>query len=90
MEARCDLVIPCRDEAAALPALLGRVPAGVRVIVVDNGSTRRHRRRGAPPTAPGWWRNRCRATALRYMPDCEAATAVHVAVMDGDGSMNPP
>ena len=34
----CDLVLPCRDEAAALPGLLARVPPGFSVIVVDNGS----------------------------------------------------
>ena len=39
MDLDCDLVIPCRDEAAALPGVLARVPAGMRVVVVDNGST---------------------------------------------------
>jgi dTDP-L-rhamnose 4-epimerase len=34
-----DLILPALDEALALPALLARVPAGVRAIVVDNGST---------------------------------------------------
>jgi glycosyltransferase involved in cell wall biosynthesis len=34
-----DVVLPCRDEAAALPGLLARMPAGYRPIVVDNGST---------------------------------------------------
>jgi glycosyltransferase involved in cell wall biosynthesis len=34
-----DLVLPCLDEEAALPGLLSTVPAGVRPIVVDNGST---------------------------------------------------
>jgi glycosyltransferase involved in cell wall biosynthesis len=32
------LVIPALDEEAALPSTLARVPQGVRVIVVDNGS----------------------------------------------------
>ncbi|AJE83883.1 glycosyltransferase [Streptomyces albus] len=36
---RADLVLPCLDEAEALPWVLGRVPAGWRAIVVDNGST---------------------------------------------------
>lgn len=36
---RADLVLPCLDEAAALPAVLASVPPGWRAIVVDNGST---------------------------------------------------
>lgn len=34
-----DVVLPCLDEAAALPWLLARIPVGFRAIVVDNGST---------------------------------------------------
>jgi len=34
-----DVVLPCRDEAPALPGLLARIPAGFRVILADNGST---------------------------------------------------
>ncbi|MFE2009128.1 glycosyltransferase family 2 protein [Streptomyces sp. NPDC059491] len=33
-----DVVLPCLDEAQALPWVLARVPAGWRAIVVDNGS----------------------------------------------------
>src|SRR4051812_46258599 len=33
-----DVVLPCLDEADALPWVLGRMPAGYRAIVVDNGS----------------------------------------------------
>jgi glycosyltransferase involved in cell wall biosynthesis len=33
-----DVVLPCLDEAAALPWVLGRMPDGYRPIVVDNGS----------------------------------------------------
>ncbi|MEV8019737.1 glycosyltransferase family 2 protein [Streptomyces sp. NPDC086554] len=36
---RADIVLPCLDEAAALPWVLRRIPAGWRAIVVDNGST---------------------------------------------------
>ncbi|MEV0785124.1 glycosyltransferase family 2 protein [Streptomyces sp. NPDC050423] len=36
---RADIVLPCLDEAAALPGVLGAVPRGWRAIVVDNGST---------------------------------------------------
>jgi glycosyltransferase involved in cell wall biosynthesis len=34
-----DLVLPCLDEAQALPWVLTRLPEGCRAIVVDNGST---------------------------------------------------
>lgn len=33
-----DVVLPVLDEAEALPWVLGRLPAGARAIVVDNGS----------------------------------------------------
>ncbi|MET7761058.1 glycosyltransferase family 2 protein [Streptomyces sp. NPDC005336] len=36
---RADVVLPCLDEAAALPWVLERIPDGWRAIVVDNGST---------------------------------------------------
>ncbi|PPS72072.1 putative glycosyltransferase [Streptomyces sp. MH60] len=34
-----DVVLPCLNEAGALPWVLDRVPAGWRALVVDNGST---------------------------------------------------
>ncbi|WP_225828717.1 glycosyltransferase family 2 protein [Streptomyces naphthomycinicus] len=34
-----DVVLPCLDEAEALPWVLARIPAGWRALVVDNGST---------------------------------------------------
>jgi glycosyltransferase involved in cell wall biosynthesis len=34
-----DVVLPCLDEAEALPWVLGRIPPGWRALVVDNGST---------------------------------------------------
>jgi len=33
------VILPCLNEAAALPWILGRMPAGFRPVVVDNGST---------------------------------------------------
>jgi glycosyltransferase involved in cell wall biosynthesis len=39
--ALCDVIVPCRDEGPALPALfhrLGRLPGDFRILVVDNGS----------------------------------------------------
>ncbi|MGH3820468.1 MAG: glycosyltransferase family 2 protein [Pseudonocardiaceae bacterium] len=34
-----DIVLPCLNEAEALPGVLAAIPVGYRVLVVDNGST---------------------------------------------------
>ncbi|MFD3441637.1 glycosyltransferase family 2 protein [Streptomyces sp. NPDC058685] len=39
MNASVDVVLPCLNEAQALPWVLARIPAGWRAIVVDNGSS---------------------------------------------------
>lgn len=39
MRIRTDVVLPCLNEAAALPGVLDALPPDVRAIVVDNGST---------------------------------------------------
>ncbi|KFF59760.1 glycosyltransferase [Cryobacterium sp. MLB-32] len=38
-QTRVDVVLPCLNEAGALPWVLSRLPEGYRAIVVDNGST---------------------------------------------------
>lgn len=82
----CDVVIPCRDEAAALPIVLADVPDGWRVIVVDNGSTdgtaevaRSLGARVVSETSPGY------GSAVHT--GVLASDAEFVAVMDGDASM---
>ncbi|PKH40742.1 Glycosyl transferase family 2 [Nocardioides alpinus] len=84
----CDLVLPCRDEAAALRDLLPRVPDAFSVIVVDNGSrdgtadvARSLGARVVTETTPGY--------GAAVHAGIEAATADYVAVMDGDGSFDP-
>ncbi len=88
MEPVCDLILPCRDEAAALTGLLPRVPEAFAVTVVDNGS-----RDGTGATA-----ERLGAIVVRE-PVPGYGAAVHagllaasrefVAFMDGDGSFDP-
>jgi glycosyltransferase involved in cell wall biosynthesis len=84
----CDLVLPCRDEAAALRVLLPRVPCELRVIVVDNGSGD-----GTAAVARGLGALVVSEPRPGYGAAVHtgvlAATAEHVAVMDGDGSFDP-
>ena len=83
-----DLILPCRDEGAALRTLLPRVPAELSVIVVDNGSSddtaEVARSFGATVVVeprPGY--------GAAVHAGLEAATADLVAFMDGDGSFDP-
>lgn len=88
MPHRCDLVLPCRDEARALQALLGRVPEGFAVIVVDNGSVD-----GTGEVAEAWGARVVAEPKPGYGAAVHAgllaATHEYVAVMDGDGSFDP-
>ncbi|MCB7135893.1 glycosyltransferase family 2 protein [Cellulosimicrobium marinum] len=83
-----DLVLPCLDEAAGLAWLLPRVPAGVRAIVVDNGSTDASadvaRAHGALVVdAP------VRGFGAACDAGLRAATADLVAFCDADASLDP-
>lgn len=83
-----DVVLPCLNEAAALPAVLAALPQGYRAIVVDNGSTD-----GSPEVAA-----RCGATVV-HEPRRGYGAAVHtglehakseiVCFLDADGSLDP-
>jgi len=83
-----DVVLPCLDEAAALPWVLSRLPPGVRAIVVDNGSTDGSaevaRAHGAlVVTEPR------RGFGSAAHAGLLAATAPIVAFCDADASMDP-
>ena len=82
------VVLPCLDEAASLPGVLGEIPAGYKALVVDNNSTdgtadvaRRHGADVVTETVPGY--------GAAVHAGVVAATTPLVAVLDGDGSLDP-
>ena len=81
-------MLPCLDEAAALPLVLGRMPAVARPIVVDNGS-----RDGSGQLAQQLGATVVHEPRRGYGAACHAgvmaATAPWVAVMDCDGTLDP-
>lgn len=83
-----DVILPCLDEAAALPAVLAAMPAGFRAIVVDNGSTD-----GSPAIATDHGANVLHETTRGYgaaiHSGLEAATSEIVCFVDADGSLDP-
>ncbi|GIF16624.1 glycosyl transferase family 2 [Actinoplanes teichomyceticus] len=85
-----DVVLPCLNEAAALPWLLARMPDGYRPIVADNGSTdgsagvaRRLGARTVEVPQPGYG-----AAVHAGILAADPADGV-VCVMDADGSFDP-
>lgn len=82
----CDIVIPCRDEARALPSVLADVPPGFRAIVVDNGSTD-----GTADVARSLGATVVTEARAGYGAAVHtgvlAADAAYVAVIDGDDSL---
>ena len=83
-----DVILPCLDEAAALPAVLAAMPAGYRAIVVDNGSMD-----GSPEVAAAHGalvvRERRRGYGAAVHAGLEAAGRELVCVLDADGSLDP-
>ena len=81
-------MLPCLNEAAALPWVLSRIPEGYRAIVVDNGSTddsaavaRAHGALVVTETHRGF--------GAAAHAGLLAATAPVVAFCDADSSMDP-
>lgn len=82
------VVLPCLNEAGALPGVIGAIPAGWSALVVDNGSTDGSAeiaaRLGAEvvdEARPGY--------GAAVHAGIEAAQTGIVAVIDGDGSLDP-
>jgi glycosyltransferase involved in cell wall biosynthesis len=88
MTLRIDVVMPCLDEAAALPWVLSRIPAGYRAIVADNGSTD-----GSPDIAAAHGATVVRVARRGFGAathgGLSAATAEVVCFLDADGSFDP-
>lgn len=83
-----DLILPCLNEAAALPWVLGRLPDGVRAVVADNGSTD-----GSAEIAAALGALVVPCKLRGYGAAChaglEASTAPVVAFLDADASLDP-
>lgn len=88
MPTEIDVVLPCLDEAAALPGVLTALPPGYRAIVVDNGS-----RDGSPEVAARYGARVVHEPRRGYgaavHAGLEAADAEVVCVLDADGSFDP-
>jgi glycosyltransferase involved in cell wall biosynthesis len=82
-----DVVLPCLDEAAALPAVLAGLPAGWRAIVVDNGSSDGSAEVAAALGATVVHEPR-RGFGWACAAGLDAATAPVVAFADADASLD--
>lgn len=82
------VVLPCRDEAQSLPAVLAAIPHGYSALVVDNDSAdgtaavaRAHGARVVTERTPGY--------GAAVHAGIAAADGPIVAVLDADGSLDP-
>lgn len=87
-EVLVDVVLPCLDEAEALPRLFARMPGWARPILADNGSTDGSidlaRQRGIEVVEVSQ-----RGYGAACHAGLQAATAPLVAFMDADASLDP-
>lgn len=83
-----DVVLPCLDEAGALPWVLSRLPEGYRAIVADNGSTDGSAQIAADHGATVVHVPQ-RGFGAAAHAGLEAATADVVCFCDADASMDP-
>jgi glycosyltransferase involved in cell wall biosynthesis len=87
MDHSVDVVLPCLDEAGALPGVLDSLPPGYRAIVVDNGSAD-----GSPEIADRLGAKVLHESRRGYgaavHTGLEGATADIVCFCDADGSLD--
>jgi glycosyltransferase involved in cell wall biosynthesis len=85
---RIEVILPCLNEAAALPWVLDRLPAGYHALVVDNGSTD-----GSAAIARSYGARILNVAQRGYGSACHAglvaATGDLVVIMDCDGTLDP-
>src|SRR5580692_8566115 len=83
-----DVVLPCLNEAGALPWVLSRMPLGYRPVVADNGSTDE-----SAPVAASFGAHVVYVPQRGFGAACHAgllaATSDIVCVMDADASFDP-
>jgi glycosyltransferase involved in cell wall biosynthesis len=83
-----DVILPCLNEAGALPWVLSRMPAGFRPIVADNGSTD-----GSAAVAAAHGARVVHVPQRGFGAACHAgllaASSDIVCVMDADASFDP-
>lgn len=88
MDGPIDVILPCLDEADALPGVLRALPDGFRALVVDNGS-----RDGTPEIAESLGARVLHEPRKGYgaavHTGLEGATSDIVAFIDADGSLDP-
>ena len=87
-DSRVTVVLPCLNEADSLPGVLTALPDGYRALVVDNNSTddtavvaRAHGADVVVEAQPGY--------GAAVHAGIVAASTELVAVLDGDGSLDP-
>jgi glycosyltransferase involved in cell wall biosynthesis len=83
-----DVILPCLNEAGALPWVLSRIPAGYRAVVADNGSTD-----GSAAIAASYGARVVHVPQRGFGAACHAglvaASSDIVCVMDADASFDP-
>lgn len=83
-----EVILPCLDEAGALPGVLAAIPPGYGVLVVDNGSTDGSAEVAAAHGARVVVEPR-RGYGAAVHTGLECARAEVVCVLDADGSVDP-